>query len=38
MSKKPEIYCSLECQKAHAQRAAKRRYRDRKNKELEVHE
>ncbi len=31
-------YCSLECQKAHAQRAAKRRYRDRKNKELEVHE
>lgn len=38
MSKKPEIYCSLECQKAHAQRAAKRRYRDRKNKELEAHE
>lgn len=33
-----KIYCSLECQKAHAQRAAKRRYRDRKNKELEVHE
>lgn len=27
-----------ECQKAHAQRAAQRRYRDRKNKELEVHE
>jgi ribosomal protein L37AE/L43A len=25
-----KIYCSLECQKAHAQRAAKRRYRDRK--------
>ena len=35
---KQKIYCSLECQKAHAQRAAKRRYRDRKNKELEVHE
>ncbi|WP_308275264.1 hypothetical protein [Prevotella sp.] len=34
---KQKIYCSLECQKAHAQRAAKRRYRDRKNKELEVH-
>ena len=33
-----KIYCSLECQKAHAQRAAQRRYRDRKNKELEVHE
>lgn len=30
--------CSWECQKAHAQRAAKRRYRGRKNKELEVHE
>ena len=27
---KQKIYCSLECQKAHAQRAAKRRYRDRK--------
>lgn len=25
-----KIYCSLECQKAHAQRAAQRRYRDRK--------
>jgi ribosomal protein L37AE/L43A len=25
-----KIYCSSECQKAHAQRAAKRRYRDRK--------
>lgn len=34
---KQKIYCSLECQKAHAQRAAQRRYRDRKNKELEVH-
>ena len=27
---KQKIYCSFECQKAHAQRAAKRRYRDRK--------
>lgn len=27
---KRKIYCSLECQKAHAQRAAQRRYRDRK--------
>lgn len=27
---KQKIYCSLECQKAHAQRAAQRRYRDRK--------
>ena len=35
---KRKIYCSLECQKAHVQRAAQRRYRDRKNKELEVHE
>ena len=35
---KQKIYCSLECQKAHAQRAAQRRYRDRKNKELEAHE
>ena len=35
---KQKIYCSFECQKAHAQRAAQRRYRDRKNKELEVHE
>ena len=35
---KQKIYCSVECQKAHAQRAAQRRYRDRKNKELEVHE
>lgn len=34
---KQKIYCSFECQKAHAQRAAQRRYRDRKNKELEVH-
>lgn len=25
-----KIYCSLECQEAHAQRAAQRRYRDRK--------
>lgn len=33
-----KIYCSFECQKAHAQRAAQRRYCDRKNKELEVHE
>lgn len=35
---KRKIYCSWECQKAHAQRAAQRRYRDRKNKELDVHE
>ncbi len=35
MSKKPD-YLTL-CSIA-AQRAAKRRYRDRKNKELEVHE
>ena len=35
---KQKIYCSLECQKAHAQSAAYRRYHDRKNKELEVHE
>lgn len=27
---KQKIYCSFVCQKAHAQRAAKRRYRDRK--------
>lgn len=27
---KQKIYCSLQCQKAHAQRAAQRRYRDRK--------
>ena len=33
----PVSQMGLECQKAHAQRAAKRRYRDRKNKELEVH-
>lgn len=33
-----KIYCSFECQKAHAQSAAYRRYHDRKNKELEVHE
>lgn len=30
---KQKIYCSLECQKAHVQRAAQRRYRDRKNEE-----
>lgn len=35
---KQKIYCSFECQKAHAQSAAFRRYHDRKNKELEVHE
>ena len=35
---KQKIYCSLECQKAHAQSVAYRRYHDRKNKELEVHE
>ena len=35
---KRKIYCGWECQKAHDQRAAQRRYRDRKNKELDVHE
>ena len=34
---KQKIYCSFECQKAHAQSAAYRRCHDRKNKELEVH-
>ena len=40
MSKKPDYLalCSIAAQKARAQRAAQRRYRDRKNKELEVHE
>lgn len=33
----PPIQAGAEDVEAHAQRAAQRRYRDRKNKELEVH-